>query len=125
MASMMNDLPRHEDIVALLQSGRLLRMHVPHGNAPQATLVVSTLFAQEELSRGFRFDAELLSDDASIPLKDMIARMITVSLVRDNGTEQPGQVDDIGDVAFHLHEAGAGHDGVAPRPAGGNSAAAS
>ena len=81
------------DIIAavagrLLQSGRLLRSHFPHGDGPGAVLVVNTLNAQEKLSRCFRFDVELLSDDASVPLKEMIGKMMTVSLLRDNGTER-------------------------------------
>jgi type VI secretion system secreted protein VgrG len=72
----------------LQQAGRLLRSHFPNGDGPGATLVVNTLDAHEALSRGFRFEVELLSDDVSIPLKSMIGRMMTVSLVRDDGTER-------------------------------------
>ncbi|WP_338770386.1 type VI secretion system tip protein TssI/VgrG [Massilia sp. METH4] len=72
----------------LQQTGRLLRSHFPNDDGPEANLVVNTLCAQEELSRSFRFDVELLSDDVSIPLKSMIGKMMTVSLVRDNGTER-------------------------------------
>lgn len=82
------DLPRPAVVRILEQKGRLLRSHFPHNDGPDATLVVNTLYAREELSRGFRFDVELLSDDASIPLKDMIGKMLTVSLVRGNGTER-------------------------------------
>ncbi|MBB3223024.1 type VI secretion system Vgr family protein [Pseudoduganella umbonata] len=72
----------------LQQTGRLLRSHFPNGDGPDATLVVNTLSAREELSRGFCFAVELLSDDVSIPLKSMIGKMMTVSLVRDDGTER-------------------------------------
>jgi type VI secretion system secreted protein VgrG len=42
--------------------------------------------AHEEISRCFRFEVELLSDDARIPLKAMMARMVTISLVREDGS---------------------------------------
>lgn len=83
-----NELPRTAVMRVLEQTGRLLRSHFPHNDGPDAALVVNTLSAREQLSRGFRFDVELLSDDAAIPLKDMIGKMMTVSLVRDNGTER-------------------------------------
>jgi type VI secretion system secreted protein VgrG len=38
------------------------------------------------VSRCFRFEVELLSDDARIPLKTMMARMVTISLVREDGS---------------------------------------
>jgi type VI secretion system secreted protein VgrG len=81
------DLSRHV-LLRLQQKGRLLRSHFPRNDGPDAELVVNTLHAREELSRGFRFDVELLSDDASIALKGMIGKMMTVSLVRDDGTER-------------------------------------
>jgi type VI secretion system secreted protein VgrG len=81
-------LPIMASLARLQQSGRLLRLQFPNGDGPDAALVVNTLHAHEELSRGFRFDVELLSDDVSIPLKSMIGKMMTVSLVRDNGTER-------------------------------------
>jgi len=34
----------------------------------------------------FRFEAELLSDDAHIALKAMMGRMVTISMLRDDGT---------------------------------------
>ncbi|QGZ43184.1 type VI secretion system tip protein VgrG [Pseudoduganella flava] len=63
-----------------------MKVAFPHNDGPAAALAVNSLFAQEELSRGFRFDVELLSDDVSIPLKAMIGRMMTVSLLRDDGS---------------------------------------
>ena len=66
------------------QHNRLMRMDFPREDGPAATLLVNTLLAREELSRCFRFDVELLSDDARISLKSMMARMVTISLVRDD-----------------------------------------
>ncbi|GAB3410918.1 type VI secretion system tip protein VgrG [Massilia agilis] len=69
------------------QHNRFLRLEFPFQDGPQtATLLVNTLRAHEELSRDFRIDAEVLSDDARIPLKMMMARMVTISLVREDGS---------------------------------------
>ena len=69
------------------QDNRLLRLDFPFGDGPKnGILLVNTLHAREELSRDFRFKLELLSDDAFIPLKSMMAKMVTVSLVRADGS---------------------------------------
>ncbi|SFU94647.1 contractile injection system protein, VgrG/Pvc8 family, partial [Pseudoduganella namucuonensis] len=69
------------------QGNRLLRMAFPRGDGPKGTvMLVDTLDAEESMSRDFRFEVGVLSDDARIPLKAMMARMVTVSLVRDDGT---------------------------------------
>jgi type VI secretion system secreted protein VgrG len=69
------------------QDARLLRMDFPRGDGPQHTiLLVNTLTAREEISRDFRFDVEALSDDARIPLKAMMGKMVTISLVRNDGS---------------------------------------
>lgn len=68
------------------QDQRLLSMRMPAGDAPDALLLVNRLTAREELSRDFRFEAELLSDDARIPLKAMMGKMVTIAMVREDGT---------------------------------------
>jgi type VI secretion system secreted protein VgrG len=69
------------------QHNRLMRLEFPFKDGPQtAVLLPNTLRAHEEVSRGFRFDVEVLSDDARIPLKLMMARMATISLVREDGS---------------------------------------
>lgn len=69
------------------QYNRLMRLEFPFKDGPQtAILLVNTMHAHEEVSRGFRFDVEVLSDDARIPLKMMMARMVTISLVREDGS---------------------------------------
>ena len=55
-------------------------------DGPPAVLLANRLEAHEEVSRGFRFKVEVLSDDARIPLKIMMARMVTISLVRADGS---------------------------------------
>ncbi|MBC7454294.1 MAG: type VI secretion system tip protein VgrG [Massilia sp.] len=69
------------------QNNRLLRLDFPFGDGPKnGVLLVNTLHAREELSRDFRIELELLSDDAFIALKSMMAKMVTVSLVRADGS---------------------------------------
>ncbi len=69
------------------QLHRLLRLDFPFDDGPKkGTLLVNTMHAREELSRDFCIDLELLSDDAFIPLKSMMAKMATVSLVRADGS---------------------------------------
>jgi len=69
-----------------VQNKRLLRMDFPKEDGPFAILLPNKLTAHEEVSRAFRFEVEVLSDDACIPLKLMMARMVTISLVRAGGT---------------------------------------
>jgi type VI secretion system secreted protein VgrG len=71
------------------QHGRLLTMDFPRGDGPEyAVLLVNSLHAREELSRSFRYEAELLSDDAHIALTAMMGKMVTISLVRDDGSQR-------------------------------------
>ena len=68
------------------QHDRLMRLDFPRGDGPDAVLLPNRMSAHEEVSRCFRFEVELLSDDARIPLKAMMARMVTVSVVREDGS---------------------------------------
>ncbi|MCG2586845.1 type VI secretion system Vgr family protein [Massilia sp. TS11] len=68
------------------QDNRLLRLTFPRGDGPSAVLLPQTLSAHEEISRCFRYECELLSDDARIPLKALMGRMATISLVREDGS---------------------------------------
>jgi type VI secretion system secreted protein VgrG len=69
------------------QHNRLMRLEFPYEDGPQtAVLLVNTLRAHEEVSRDFRFDVEVLSDDARMPLKMLMGKMITISLVRTDGS---------------------------------------
>lgn len=69
------------------QNNRLLTLKFPHGDGPSvALLLANTLVAQEYISRDFEFKVEVISDDARIPLKDVIGKMVTVSLVREDGS---------------------------------------
>lgn len=68
------------------QNQRLLRLDFPQGDAPRSILLANTLHASEAMSRDFRIEIEVLSDDALVPLKAVIGKMVTISLVRDDGT---------------------------------------
>jgi type VI secretion system secreted protein VgrG len=68
------------------QHNRLMRLDFPLKDGPPAALLPNKLVAHEEMSRSFRFDVEVLSDDARIPLKMLVGRMVTISLVREGGS---------------------------------------
>lgn len=68
------------------QHDRLMRLEFPLDDGPDRILLPNRLKAHEEVSRCFRFEVELLSDDARIPLKAMMAKMVTISLVREDGS---------------------------------------
>ncbi|WP_413457673.1 type VI secretion system Vgr family protein [Herbaspirillum huttiense] len=67
------------------QHGRLMRLHFPHGDGPEAPLLVQRLDAEESLSRDFSFVVELLSDDPHLPLKALMGKLLVVELVREDG----------------------------------------
>jgi type VI secretion system secreted protein VgrG len=68
------------------QHNRIMRLEFPFKDGPPAILLPNKLVAHEEVSRGFRFDVEVLSDDPRIPLKMLMGRMVTISLVRQDGS---------------------------------------
>ena len=69
------------------QANRLMRMDFPQQDGPANTvMLVNKVVMREELSRDFRIDAEVLSDDAGIPLTSIMGRMVTIALLRENGT---------------------------------------
>jgi len=83
----MSSLP--QSILALVQDrqhNRILRLSFPHGDGPRTTLVANRLEAEEGLSRDFEYRVEVLADDASIPLKEIQGKMVTVELVRGDGS---------------------------------------
>jgi len=79
-----------ERLTALLgdmQGDRLLRLHFPQGDAPAgALLLANTLDASESLSRDFSYVVEVLSDNASIPLTTLMGKMVSIELVREDGS---------------------------------------
>ena len=63
-----------------------LRLTFPKNDGPDALLLVNRLDAVEELSRDFCFTLELISDSVHIELKEVQGRLMTVELVREDGT---------------------------------------
>ncbi len=49
-------------------------------------MLANRLEGRESLSRDFEFTVEVLSDDARIPLKSVMGKLVTVELVRADGT---------------------------------------
>lgn len=69
------------------QHNRLLRLAFPMNDQPDGALMLpNRLIASEGISRDFRFDVEILSDNVRIPLKAMMGKMVTISLVREDGS---------------------------------------
>ena len=85
----MNDLTDASSALKTLvdarQNNRLLRMSFPNEDGPSALMVANKLEAYEGLSRDFHYVIDVLSEDASIQLKDTIGKMVTIELVRDDG----------------------------------------
>ncbi|MEW6024002.1 MAG: type VI secretion system tip protein TssI/VgrG [Pseudomonadota bacterium] len=68
------------------QHNRLMRLDFPFKDGPPALLLPNRLAASEAVSRCFRFVLEVLSPDPRIPLTIMMGRMVTISLVREDGS---------------------------------------
>ncbi|MYN20131.1 type VI secretion system tip protein VgrG [Rugamonas sp. FT107W] len=68
------------------QNNRILRLSFPHDDGPHSTLLANRLEASEGLSRDFEYTVEVLADDASLALKDVQGKMVTISLVRGDGS---------------------------------------
>jgi type VI secretion system secreted protein VgrG len=68
------------------QHRRILRLTFPHDDGPAAPLLANCIDAVEGLSRDFEYVVEVLSDNARISLKQVLGRMISVELVRGDGS---------------------------------------
>lgn len=68
------------------QHNRILRLSFPNQDGPHAVLMANRLDADEGLSRDFTYTVEVLADDARIPLKTMQGKMVTIELVRGDGS---------------------------------------
>ena len=70
-----------------MQGQRLLRLRFPHGDGPAGIrFLANSLSANESLSRDFSYVVEMLSDDASIALDNVMGKMVSIELVREDGT---------------------------------------
>lgn len=70
------------------KNDQFLRLFFPRDDGPKATLIVEELHASESLSSDFHFRVSVISDDASISLKDVLGKMVTVELAREDGTHR-------------------------------------
>ena len=68
------------------QHHRILRLSFPNHDGPQGALLANRIEADESLSRDFTFTVEVLADSARIPLKEIQGKMVTISLVRGDGS---------------------------------------
>ena len=66
------------------QTNRLLRLRFPHEDGPDASLLANRLDAAEGVSRDFEFTVEAISSDPGIALKDVLGKMVTIELVRED-----------------------------------------
>lgn len=68
------------------QHNRILRLKFPHDDGPDAVLLPERLDAREAVSCDFEYELALLSDDAAIPAKALIGRLVTIEQVRADGS---------------------------------------
>jgi type VI secretion system secreted protein VgrG len=74
------------DFVYGRQFNRILRLSFPHNDAPVSQFVVNKIDASESLSKDFEFTVELLSDTASVALKTMQGKLLSIEMVRQDGS---------------------------------------
>ncbi len=74
------------DLLENRQHNRILLLDFPHNDRPAAEFLVNEITAVESMSRDFEFTVELLSDDGNVPLKDMQGKLLSVQLVRGDGS---------------------------------------
>jgi type VI secretion system secreted protein VgrG len=76
----------HDLIYGDAQYKRILRVSFPHDDGPNERLLVNQLDAFESLSRDFEYRVELLSNSATLALKELQGKLMTVELVRGDGS---------------------------------------
>jgi len=74
------------DLIVGRQHNRILRISFPNHDGPASQFLVNQLDAVESISRDFEFTVELLSENPSIPLKDMQGKLVCIELVRGDGS---------------------------------------
>jgi type VI secretion system secreted protein VgrG len=85
----MKNLEATAALLALMngrQTNRLLRLSFPNEDGPDALMVANKLDATEGISRDFHFTVQVISDNALIALKDVQGKMVTIELVREDGS---------------------------------------
>ena len=68
------------------QHKRLLRLTFPKKDGPAALMLANRLDATEALSSDFHYSVEVLSNNASIALKDVQGKLVSIALVREDKT---------------------------------------
>lgn len=69
------------------QAKRIMRLRFPKGDAPaNVFMLANRLDASESLARDYVYTIEVLSDNAAIPHDDVLGKMVTIELVREDGT---------------------------------------
>jgi type VI secretion system secreted protein VgrG len=86
MPSTEQNIQALKDLMADRQHARILRLHFCNDDGPAAMMLCNGLNAYESLSRDFQFNVEVLSDDARIELKTVQGKLVTVELVREDGS---------------------------------------
>lgn len=74
------------DLIRSRQHNRILRLSFPHNDEPSSGFLVNKLDAKEGLSQDFDFTVQLLSSDASLALKEMQGKLLSIGLVRKDGS---------------------------------------
>jgi type VI secretion system secreted protein VgrG len=74
-----------KELIRARQHNRILRLSFPNNDGPKCEFVVESLDAVESLSRDFEFTIEILSDNASLALKDIQGKLLSVELVQKGG----------------------------------------
>jgi len=74
------------DLIYDRQHARILRLSFPNGDGPAPPLLVNKIEAKESLSKDFVFTVELLSDDSNIALKELHGRLLSIEMVRRDGS---------------------------------------
>lgn len=83
---MVNERRNFNELINGRQHNRTLCLSFPNGDGPRSMLLPDRLQAKEELSRDFEFKVQLLAEDAYIPLKAVLGKMVSITLVRVDGT---------------------------------------
>ena len=75
-----------QEFLALSQANRLMKVGFVNDDGPEALLVINKLEGKESLSKDFRYQLELLSDEPNIALKDVLGKLLCVELAREDGS---------------------------------------
>jgi type VI secretion system secreted protein VgrG len=74
-----------ESNMPLEQASRSLKLHTPLG---ENKLLLTAFQGQEEMSRLFEFDLEMISDDNAISARDLVGKNVTFSIERGDGSQR-------------------------------------